>query len=52
MNENETRCKHCGERIVFTNYALGPHWEHVDGIEITGYRYCRSVAAEPQEVSV
>jgi hypothetical protein len=52
MNENDKRCKHCGARIVLTNYALGPSWEHVDGIEIRGYRFCKSSVAEPEAASL
>ena len=47
----DTRCKHCGQRIVEKTY-LWPTWEHVPGIgEFTGYRYCKRTVAEPVEVS-
>lgn len=46
------KCKHCGERIVLFNFALGPQWRHQpegasfqDGTSL----FCATTAAEPQE---
>lgn len=52
MNKNdETVCKNCGEPIRESRTAFGYGWTHVDGIEFTGYRYCRNAVAEPEGVS-
>lgn len=47
----ESTCRHCGQRIVLINYALGPSWVHQptgaafqDGV----HEYCQITRAEPK----
>jgi hypothetical protein len=43
-----TLCKNCGEKIEEKTY-LWKQWMHVDGIEFTGYRHCKTTVAEPKK---
>jgi hypothetical protein len=48
-------CRHCGERIVRVNFAMGPSWEHQpDGAAFMDQmtRYCRTTVAEPGVVDL
>jgi hypothetical protein len=52
---NAQKCRHCGERIVLTNYlAWGPTWEHqLEGnVDQRTWRICEgATVAEPEETS-
>lgn len=47
----ENTCKHCRERIVKVNFALGESWMHQrEGASFNdgAYRFCRLTQAEPE----
>jgi len=52
MTESESTCRHCGDRIILVNYALGPQWTHqpagssfLDNTQ----SFCAHTTAEPVE---
>lgn len=45
-------CRHCGERIVLVNYALGPSWTHqpaAAAFQDGQHRWCERTFAEPSK---
>lgn len=51
MDSNVSTCKHCGERIVCLNFALGMKWMHQpEGAAFSIlHEWCRRTYAEPEE---
>lgn len=47
MNENESICKNCGQRIVLVHFAFWDEWTHQTDKTTLPHRFCKSTVAEP-----
>lgn len=52
MIDQVSTCRHCGQRIVLVNYALGPGWTHQPAgaaFQDGRHTYCHQTEAAPIE---
>ena len=52
MTAGVSTCRHCGERIVLNNYALGTQWTHQHAgaaFQDGQHWHCHRAVAEPIE---